>query len=533
MGWVLNAIENHGIINSGNGTINIFAQAPAPAPHGMHTTDGTFADMIVEALGTEALGIVALNYSEFYVWKDANCMWEVNEHKGAADTLRTAVKRRVDFWESLSVADQRYIDSQRGCQTLLDAVIGHVRDRDFKEKLNKPPPGSIPFENGMFEIETGVLRPFRRSDYISKTVGYAYDANLSVLHAETIQRFYEQIFPVPEEREYFQQAIAAALFGAEPAKQILVLVDERDGANGKTTMMRAVESVFGIFAANAERSFLYSSTLNNPNGHSANLLAFVNTRLAFFDEPEPNNRLDMRKLKDLSSGDARIRGRNFQDATVVNETWTSLIVIACNEANFPAMDSSDRPMMNRIKALKMRSLFLPPETLVDHEGEEFVFDVAEEGFKTRINTLCRSAHFDLLVAAYGRRRASGKAPEPACVKEMVDKIIEHSDSRVLTALEFLDISVNFAPIRPEGKKGCTIYAYIAEKELRAAFWDWYQPRATRDDRQAKWKGPLRQAMARYGRSCRTLYPIADDGKQLSVVGYDRVAWGTEEGKLIL
>jgi hypothetical protein len=534
MGWVLNAIENHGIINSGNGTINIFAQAPAHAPHGMHTTDGTFADMIVNALGTEALGIVALNYSEFYVWKDANCMWEVDEHKGAADTLRTAVKRRVDFWESLSVADQRYIDSQRGCQTLLDAVIGHVRDRDFKEKLDKPPPGSIPFENGMFEIETGVLRPFRRSDYISKTVGYAYDSRLSLVHAETIQRFYEQIFPVLEEREYFQQEIAAALFGAEPAKQILVLVDERDGANGKTTMMRAVEAVFGFLAANSERSFLYSSTLNNPNGHSANLLAFVNTRLAFFDEPEPNNRLDMRKLKDLSSGDARIRGRNFQDAKVVNEVWRSLIVIASNEANFPTMDVSDMPMIKRIKALKMRSLFLPPETLVDHDGEEFVFDLKEDGFKERINTLCRSAHFDLLVAAYGRRRASGKAPLPACVKEMVDKIIEHSDPRVLTALDFLDAAVDFTPARPEGKKGCTIYAYITEKDLRAAFWDWYESRASRDDRQAKWKGPLRHAMARFGRACRTLCPIADDGKQLSVMGYDRVAWRNSVGeKLVL
>jgi hypothetical protein len=108
-----------------------------------------------------------------------------------------------------------------------------------------------------------------------------------------------------------------ALFGREPQKHFLVLTDERDGSNGKTTIMRAVEALFGAWTAPAEREFPHAASSNAHNGHAANLLSYRGKRLAFFDEPESGQKLDMSKIKDLSSGDARIRGRGFQSAEVV------------------------------------------------------------------------------------------------------------------------------------------------------------------------------------------------------------------------
>jgi hypothetical protein len=127
----------------------------------------------------------------------------------------------------------------------------------------------------------------------------------------------------------------------------------------------------------------------------------------------------MRKIKDLSLGDARIRGRGFSSAEMVDAEWTSLIVIACNESNFPSIDASDRPLIRRMKALKMRSLFVPPDELGEHAEEEHVYAQVGEGFKRALKVEHRSAHFLVLAEAYRR----GALAEPECVREMVDKIL--------------------------------------------------------------------------------------------------------------
>jgi hypothetical protein len=524
MGWVVAAIQNHG-------TINVFNQNYDPDATRLHTTDGAFGRMILEAVGVDSLGIVAVSCSEFFVWDRQTGLWIPAEPKIAADALRTTVQSCPAFWDALSPADRRYLDSQKGCQTLLDAILGRILNRRFREKkLDKLPQDVIPFDNGMFDFQTGTLRPFQREDYISQTIGYDFDASAAELYAHRVQEFYEQVLPIPEEREYFVQEISAALFAAQPAKHIIVLTDERDGSNGKTTLMRAVEAVFGSFTAATERSFLYSTTINNPNGHAANFLSYADKRLAFFDEPEPNMRLDMRKLKDLSSGDARIRGRGFHEGQVVDLTWQCLIVIACNEANFPAMDASDMPMVERLKALKMRSLFLKANSSRRQlAGDDFVFDMAGSKFKKDLNGPWRSAHFMLLADAYRRRYASegATAPEPACILEMVNKLVESADPRISTALEFLDEQVDFAPERPEGMKGKQLFAYITEKELRARFFEWYLERRGRlahQERPAAWKGPLQQAMLRRQRTRREIRPSLGDGKRLDVIAYENVAW---------
>jgi hypothetical protein len=101
---------------------------------------------------------------------------------------------------------------------------------------------------------------------------------------------------------------------------------------------------------------------------------FVDKRLAFFDEPSKDDgtkRLDIRRIKDLSSGDARIRGRALQANVVQDACWRALIVIACNESNFPKIDATDRPLMKRMKVLKMRGLFVGRAELVQRtDGED-------------------------------------------------------------------------------------------------------------------------------------------------------------------
>jgi phage/plasmid-associated DNA primase len=398
------------------------------------------------------------------------------------------------------------------------------------------------FSNGMLDVCTGELRPFVRDDYVSITTGYDYVPfeDVEDEYRELVERFYSQVLPTQEEREFFVRVVAQALFSRRRAKHFMVLMDERDGSNGKTTLMRAVEHVFGAFHAFTERDFLYESAFANPNGASANLLAYCNKRLAFFDEPDGEKRLDLRRIKDLVSGQGRIRGRQLHSSDILDAPWESLIVIACNEASFPQVDASDRPLMRRMKALKMRSLFLDDKGLRDrhidsYDESDLVFPAEGDDFDDRLKD-ARPAHLLVLIDAYRRYVADGRdfGNEPDVVNEMIGRIVEEGDPRIAKALDFIDARIDFQPVRKPEFAGKTYYAWIVEKELGNAFEMWIKEethadfRRGLDKRLAKktaWKKIMQTAMKMRGRESKSIKPQGADGFQgPAAISFNNVEW---------
>jgi phage/plasmid-associated DNA primase len=234
----------------------------------------------------------------------------------AACLLRTEVAdggRLAAIAHTMLPYDSSYLKSARGPINF----ITNIKDPKFANRLDELSDGCVAFDNGMFDVRTGAHRPFTRDDLVSTTIGYDYVPSEGVpddMHA-FVEEFYAQVFPVPEEREYFLRVIARALFANEQSEHFLVLSDEHHGSSGKTTLMRAVESVFGNLHAHAERDFLYEETHACPCGANANFLAYIGKRIAFFDEP--SKRLDLLRIKDLTSGDACITGRRLHSNDVV------------------------------------------------------------------------------------------------------------------------------------------------------------------------------------------------------------------------
>ena len=211
------------------------------------------------------------------------------------------------------------------------------------------------------------------------------------------------------------------------------------------------------------------------------------------------------------------------------------MVIACNESNFPALDASDAPMIKRLKAIKMRALFVPPDQLARFEGEDHVYPMAADGFKLKLKLDCRMAHFHLIADAYRRATAdAGIGPEPACVAEMVEKILQSSDPRITRALDFIDARVDFNPVKPPEAAGKHYYAWISQKDLVAAFWEFHtaDTHEGRDfrraldrelDKKSKWKDILARAMNMRGRRLQTIHPL-DEGRRMNIAVFDRVCW---------
>ena len=528
-----------GLMVSIFGDNNSVVVHPPSLPEEPRTADSDFIGALRESgIASDVVSVEEV----FYVFVVASGLWEKSNANEAACFVRAAARTggRLD---GLSAPDRAYLKSFDGPIKVLKSLAVELRSLGFLDRLDKLPDGHIPMDDGMLDGRSGALRPFVKDDYVTKTIGYAYgdgmpDPDLSAL----VQRFYEQVLPMPEEREYYLRVVGRALFGKERAKMFLVVTDERDGSSGKTTMLRGAESVFGNMHAIAERDFLYESGYANANGASANFLSYAGKRIAFFDEPddaESRKRLDIRRIKDLTSGDSRIRGRLMHDNEMREFKWEPLIVIACNEANFPKFDASDRPLVKRMKVLPMRSVFREQSKLPGCQDgdarEEHAFPMGDAGFKDRLNVDARLAHLGMLMRAYQRSEAEPDVPEPGCVSEMVNKILEASDPRVEKVMEFVEAAVDFAPERTEAGRGKKYYAWIPAKDMLAKFWAWYSGptdgnpayrQALGKELAAKsgWKRILDAAMASKGHPAVNIHPKIGDGGRTDVKAFDAVAW---------
>ncbi|PNH02121.1 putative helicase [Tetrabaena socialis] len=521
MGWaIINIVNNNTFTND---TAEL-ARTPDFAFVSVLQSSGLLAD------------IIAINERDVYTFHSESGLWILGSVNKAAMLIREAACTGV---LKVNEIDAKYLQSCDGPVKVLRSMMSKFEDSKFPERLNKLPDGCLAFDNGMYNVRSNTLRPFARDDFISTTIGYSFQEEVDPELKEFVRHFYAQVLPIQEEREYFQQAIARALFAPKnQAKSFIILCDERDGSNGKTTLMRAVESVFGAYSALTERDFLYECT-TSANAAAANFLSYIGKRLAFFDEPSSSDgalskRLDIRRLKDLTSGDSRIRGRMLHSNDIVDARWEALIVIACNESNFPSIDATDAPFVRRMKALKMRTLFLPPEQYQQYllNGDDVhVFPMGDEGFKERLNEHARMAHLHLLMSSF---RTPTTSSEPACIAEMVDKIVLSSDPRVLKATEFLETYIDFNPVRAPEFSGKQYYAWLTQKDLLNRFWTWYSEDDSRDtrefrkhldrslDKKSSWKAVLQRAMEAKGRRVKQIQPVVG-GVQITVLAFDRVS----------
>ena len=469
-------------------------------------------------------------------------LWRPGGLNDAAFVIRQAasptLRSQLDATSlRLSEEDVTYLCSCNGPVMVVKALLPMLRNPDFKKRLNKVPDNCIPFDNGMLSIASRRLAPYVLEDYISETIGYDYSDCSDPANSSFMESFYESVLPDRAERLYFQRMIAKALFSSQPGKHFLILTDDRDGSNGKSTLMRGVELVAGRFKANTERDFLYQSTSSTNTGSNPNLMEYFGKKLAFFDEPSANNyakRLDLERIKDLTSGVALVSARANYSNTMDSERFSALIVIACNHGNFPSIKGADMALMKRLKAIKMRSLFVPANELATHvaQGDTNVYAMDESTNFLDLFESMRLEHIKLLMDVYVDMDSGCIGPEPPCVQQMVDQLMEEADPRFVTVNEFLAACINFEPRRTAEFANKQYYAWIPEKQLYHAFWTWLAASASEknsendddiikkeDNTKSAWKVVIKRAMSRRKRECKLITP---SGHKTAFKSYDRV-----------
>ena len=466
-------------------------------------------------------------------WFDASDgLWRKGTFQNAAGVMRELVA--TNKVRGLQPAELQYLQSDQGPVHVVRAIQHKLQQthRGFAALLDKRPRGCVPFANGMYDAATKALRPFRREDYVSETLGYEY-APPPPESRRLLDATLAQIFPDAAERAYVLAMVADAMFGSGKRKHFLVLTDDMEGDNGKTVFARMVEATFGALVVPMKRDTLEVQANANTNAASPLLLAAKNKRLALLDELSQTAKIDFGLIKDLSSGASVQRGRPMYNGDVVEFEWTALILIACNMNNFPTLDSSDQAFLKRMRLLKMRSSFVPRKAydamVAAGELQENTYAQVDDILET-LKQSCKGALVDALAEAYVASLAA-PPPEPPVVGEMRDEISLLTDLRLELVSKWLEESVDFDPQRGPGDRGKHYYAYLKGTDVCDRAMKWWradQQRVHGKVSRVTMGALISRAMLMRGRKYFSMKPTVN-GRQLpALMGYNTVRWKADE-----
>lgn len=170
-------------------------------------------------------------------------------------------------------------------------------------------PWLLNVNNGTVDLRTGVLRPHRRDDLITKLAPVDFKPRLLPgAHAPRWEKFLLEIMQGDEELvEFLQRAVGYTLTG-DTREQCLFFC-YGTGSNGKSTFLETMRSLFGDYAKQSDFNTFLSSRNEGPRNDLARMQG---ARLVTASEADTEKGFDAKVVK-LLTGDDMIVARKLYE----------------------------------------------------------------------------------------------------------------------------------------------------------------------------------------------------------------------------
>ena len=350
------------------------------------------------------------------------------------NTLLRGISGIPDFQEyNKHVA--KLVERARGgnLKLLRQLIEGRIEMQTGKRHMDQDP-YLLGCENGVIELRapaegggyTTRFRLARPEDLITKSVGYEIPAKFGECSA--VEEVFAQIYPVEEERRFFQLFGGYCLLGKAPAKGFLCLTDRRKGDNGKSTAVRLLRKAIGDdYVIENKQNLLYESRFApGPSGHDSGLIAFEGKRLALMEELSSSRALDTSFLKQVAGGESTISVRAANSAVTRAMHWSATIITVFNEGCAPRFKVEDDAFVNRMIVLPHRTLFCKTDEIwAAHKHEQHTFQ-ADGGKVDRLQPHQVLAWFlEGLVQYWGTNQMEFNPP--VSCREWAGALVEEQD----------------------------------------------------------------------------------------------------------
>jgi putative DNA primase/helicase len=168
--------------------------------------------------------------------------------------------------------------------------------------------------NGTIDLRTGVLRPHRQEDLITKQVPVVFDTDA---RSEEWEQFLKTAMQGDEEvTSFLQRAVGYTLTG-DNCEEVLFFLHGKTGKNGKSTFRDAIKTILGDYSRIASfSSFQEVSFSSGGRSASPDIARLAGARFVSASESNAGVRLDVALIKTITGRDpltARfLRQENFE-----------------------------------------------------------------------------------------------------------------------------------------------------------------------------------------------------------------------------
>jgi len=174
-------------------------------------------------------------------------------------------------------------------------------DCKFEDKLDDNA-FLVGFDNGVYDLRTGLFRNGCPDDYISFTTGYDYEPNYNQNSPDivAIEKFIRSIHPADDLRKYVMCFIASLLEGGNTDQKMFFWTGS--GSNGKGTLIDLIDHTFGNYYGTLPVTLL---TVKRKGSSSATpeLADKKGKRVLIMQEPDQDDELNIGFLKELTGQD--------------------------------------------------------------------------------------------------------------------------------------------------------------------------------------------------------------------------------------
>lgn len=249
-----------------------------------------------------------VNSGKWYVWNGVN--WELDNSFKVENLYRTVLRRFQNAIPNINISDDE-IATKKQQEKAKSFVLRNETDGKIKSVLNQAKTfKGINFmesdkddylfntPNGTINLRDLTQKKHDRKDLITQCSNYSF--NIENDKCPNWMAFLNRIFCGDQELiNYVQKAVGYSLTGDMREQCLFMLWG--DGANGKSTFVKALEDIMGTYAATIKGETLMEK--NGQDGARGDLARLTNKRVVIASELQEGQVFNEPLLKVLSAGE--------------------------------------------------------------------------------------------------------------------------------------------------------------------------------------------------------------------------------------
>lgn len=293
-------------------------------------------------------------------------------------------------------------------------AAAELMDSTFENRLDCAH-NLLGFENGVYDLDTGIFRDGRPEDMLSISTGYDYTPIVNDSIRNTIIQFKQAISGSEEMYNYMLDIEAYSLHGDTWIQNMFVHTGT--GGNGKSVNGILLRKTFGNYFY-APDVTLFTGKKSMTGGTSSELAKSKGRRLLLSTEPEAGDTLQAARIKYFTGGEV-IQARPLYKAPV---EFQPQFTIHLQMNQLPNLSSFDGGIARRLKVVPYPYQFVQEPTMEHHR-------IMDTGLGKQFNTVEYAQQFMLLLLEQFRNRLLGEKEihYPETANEVTMEYMEDED----------------------------------------------------------------------------------------------------------